>query len=112
MPDAEDAAGEVLFPSNSSLPPPHLHLTIAERIEEWPDLGTVIIPAELKKVNVPCDFDNSRPSRHVLICRDELVDAIFKNSSIGSEALNVLKDQISLETGHWDSPDSSRDDKK
>jgi hypothetical protein len=103
MPDMEDAAGEVLFPSNLSLPPLCLHLTIAERIEEQPDLGMVIIPAELKteKVDVPCDFDDLSTSHNVLIRHDEPVDAVVRKLSKPSEALNVLEDRISLEAGRW-----------
>jgi hypothetical protein len=103
MLDMEDAAGEVLFPSNLSLPPLRLHLMIAEHIEEQHDLGTVIIPAELKteKVDVPCDFDDSSTSHNVLIHCDEPVDAIIRKLSKPSEALNVLEDQISLEASHW-----------
>jgi hypothetical protein len=76
---------------------------IAEHIEEQHDLGTVIIPAELKteKVDVPCDFDDSSTSHNVLIHCDEPVDAIIRKLSKPSEALNVLEDQISLEAGRW-----------
>ncbi|KAF8337272.1 hypothetical protein F5887DRAFT_920400 [Amanita rubescens] len=105
--DVDDVASDVLFPSNSSLPPPHLHLAIAERIEERSDLETVVIPAELKteEVDVPCGFDDSSTSHHVLNCREEPVDAVVEKSSKLSEAPNALEGRISLDAGRWDSPD-------
>ncbi|KAF8333816.1 hypothetical protein F5887DRAFT_921651 [Amanita rubescens] len=107
--DVDDVASDVLFPSNSSLPPPHLHLAIAKRIEERSDLETVVIPAELKteEVDVPCGFDDSSTSHHVLNCREEPVDAVVEKSSKLSEAPNALEGRISLDAGRWDSPDRS-----
>ncbi len=114
-PDVEDVAADVVFPSNSSLPP-CMHLETAECIEERPNLEAVVIPAELEteEVDVPTDepfgLDDSSASHHVLVCREEPVDTVFEKLSKSSEAVNTLGDHISLDAGHWNSLDSGRAD--
>jgi hypothetical protein len=97
--DVEDVAGEVVFPSNSSLPPPRVHLVAAERIEEQPDLEMVIIPVKLetKEADVPaeepCCFEDSRASCHVPVRSEELVDVSLKSCR------SCLRRQIPLRAG-------------
>jgi len=113
-PDVEDVAGDVVFPSNSSLPP-CMHLETAECIEERPNLEVVIIPAELEteEVDVPTDepfgLDDSSAGHHVLVCREEPVDTVFEKLWKSSKAVNALGDHISLDAGRADELEAGGD---
>ncbi|KAF8332543.1 hypothetical protein F5887DRAFT_1080686 [Amanita rubescens] len=110
IPDVEDVAGEVIFPSNSSLPPPRVRLVTAEYIKERPNLE-VVIPEELEIIedDVPAKgLDDSSVSHHVLVCREEPVHTIVEESLKPSEVMDALKRWINLDAGRWDSPNSGR----
>jgi hypothetical protein len=114
IPDVDDVIGDVVFRSNSSLPPPRVHLATAECIEGRSGLETVVISVELEAEEVdipaeePCGCNDSSTSHQLPVCHEEPGDTVIEWLSKPSEAANALEGRVGLDASYWDSLDNGR----